>query len=169
MQTKVQTSAVPDTVPCQAAVDSRKCKMECNKPQCAVICPNECDQSSGCPGKCTTQCGHPECKLRCNDTLTCTEVCENPICEWDCAKPKECAKPDCQMHCDLPQCAGSTYRDMPPLSAHEMVVESFGANLANPAKNASGNASLLHVKSTMQKRTLPVNVEFGELVDGKVR
>lgn len=129
----------------KASVSTNMCKMTCDKPQCAVICPNECDQSSGCPGMCTTQCGTPVCKLACNDTLACKQVCENPICDWNCTAPDkespECKKPECILTCETHKdCQGTnTYKDMPPIQSNEIVVDSFGANLTM-------KKSLIHVK-----------------------
>jgi len=137
----------------KSSVSTNQCKMSCDKPQCAVVCPNECDQSSGCPGLCTTQCGTPICKLACNDTLACKQVCEHPICEWNCTEPKEskeCSKPECTLSCETyKDCIGmNTYKDMPPIQSNEIVVESFGANLTMK------NKSLIHVKVIVGRTAL---------------
>lgn len=140
----------------KASIDTKKCKMTCNQPSCAVVCPNTCDGGTGCPQACKTECGTPVCKLACNDTLACKEVCEHPVCTWECTKPK-CPQPNCTMTCEMLDsfaCLKSTYQDLPPVKQNEMVIESFSAKLS--VKNAS---------------LLRVNVSVGKaaLLSGKVR
>merc|ERR1719272_20579 len=99
--------------------------MECDKPECAVMCPKSQCPSHDCPF-CKATCGDPVCKLKCPNKQPCHNVCEQPTCEWKCKAPTECPAPKCQMVCEHPKnCMGNTYQDMPPLQPGEIAVQSF--------------------------------------------
>jgi len=117
-------------------INTNHCKLDCDKPNCAVVCPGgaTCDPVTGClHTKCQTSCSPPMCTLNCSKHPGCREVCEEPICEWECHKPS-CPKPNCTMSCDMPHaCGGQTYKDLPPICSDEVVVNSFGANITHAA------------------------------------
>lgn len=80
-------------------VDPSTCTTECQPPECSVICPK-----SGTAGtKCSTVCGPPTCETKCHQD--CQSKCADPICSFDCTRPTDCPKPDCQLTCDSP-CPG---------------------------------------------------------------
>lgn len=110
------------------AVDIQGCEMECETPQCAVLCP-----STGCPlqtcAKCTTSCSEPMCKLQCPQSQPCQNVCQEPACEWKCTAPTVCPAPKCRMLCESPRnCMTNTFRDLPSLKPGELSVQSFAAS-----------------------------------------
>lgn len=89
-------------------VDDNSCQTTCEEPKCTVICPAHMGQCKGpdCkgPNKCTTVCGAPECKTQC--ARSCESKCADPVCQYECEKPKECPQPRCQMVCDHDACPG---------------------------------------------------------------
>eukprot|EP00451_Oxyrrhis_marina_P003289 CAMPEP_0204274388 /NCGR_PEP_ID=MMETSP0468-20130131/25157_1 /ASSEMBLY_ACC=CAM_ASM_000383 /TAXON_ID=2969 /ORGANISM="Oxyrrhis marina" /LENGTH=567 /DNA_ID=CAMNT_0051250591 /DNA_START=123 /DNA_END=1826 /DNA_ORIENTATION=+ len=83
------------------------CKVKCGQPNCAMFCPEQevCPNGTkvmGCP-KCSTKCDKPKCVVDCAHADTgCKTVCPDPVCDWDCHKPKDCPKPECKMVCEQP-------------------------------------------------------------------
>jgi len=83
------------------------CKVKCGQPNCAMFCPEQevCPNGTkvmGCP-KCSTRCDKPKCVVDCAHADTgCKTVCPDPVCDWDCRKPKDCPKPECKMVCEKP-------------------------------------------------------------------
>lgn len=82
--------------PLKGSVEENGCHTICAEPKCTVICPHSCT-SGNCP-KCRTVCGAPVCKTKCNNE--CMTKCADPICNFQCQKPKECPKPVCAMSCN---------------------------------------------------------------------
>lgn len=123
---------------CQAA-DTSSCKMKCDVPQCAVVCPQrECAAKTGACDSCRTQCSEPMCMLSCPGVQPCTNVCEQPICDWRCREPTVCAKPLCRMVCDAPRSCSRTsfHATLPPKKDDEIAVQSFRASQAAKKKAA---------------------------------
>jgi len=74
------------------------CKRVCRDPQCAVVCPPQCEHGT-CP-QCKTVCSKPICLLNCGPR--CESHCDDPDCVWDCKPDPGCAKPQCKLTCDAP-------------------------------------------------------------------
>mmetsp|Transcript_35510 Transcript_35510/g.80098 ORF Transcript_35510/g.80098 Transcript_35510/m.80098 type:complete len:585 (-) Transcript_35510:68-1822(-) len=109
---------------CQGA-DFSSCAMDCEEPHCAVVCPHKTCPTGGCP-MCATTCSEPTCKLKCPGEQNCYSVCEQPDCEWKCTPPQDCPAPSCHMVCEQPHnCAGGTYRELPPVQPWETTVDQF--------------------------------------------
>jgi len=110
---------------CQGA-DTSQCVMDCNQPQCSVLCPKHPCPFQNCP-QCKSQCSDPMCRLKCPQAQQCRNVCEQPSCEWDCKAPTECPAPQCRMVCESPErCKGeSTYEALPGLQPGETAVQHF--------------------------------------------
>eukprot|EP00747_Dinoflagellata_sp_TGD_P163801 gnl/TRDRNA2_/TRDRNA2_182880_c0_seq1.p1 gnl/TRDRNA2_/TRDRNA2_182880_c0~~gnl/TRDRNA2_/TRDRNA2_182880_c0_seq1.p1 ORF type:complete len:450 (+),score=83.00 gnl/TRDRNA2_/TRDRNA2_182880_c0_seq1:100-1449(+) len=107
--------------------DLSVCHMECEKPHCAVVCPQRNCSSTECP-PCSTTCSEPRCELKCPKTQLCRHVCEQPKCEWRCRAPAACPKPKCQLDCETSKaCEGSTFHELPPLQPGELSVSAFSA------------------------------------------
>lgn len=122
------------------------CRMECGKPDCAVVYPKKICANSSCPIA-ETHCSKPMCKLVCPpDSQNCKDVCENPSCSWKCEAPPSCPKPvcpkpRCKMQCDQPKgCAAlKTSSKLPPLKKGELVVDNFEAPLSFAQKLRSNS------------------------------
>jgi len=109
---------------CQVA-DFSSCGIDCEEPHCAVVCPHKTCPTGGCP-MCATTCSEPTCKLKCPGKQSCYSVCEQPDCEWKCTPPTDCPAPSCHMVCEQPRnCAGGTYRQLPPAQPWETTVAQF--------------------------------------------
>merc|ERR1719247_1955106 len=105
------------------------CQMECDKPQCAMVCKNVQQPNLMVPGAfeksqvCESQCSKPMCKLVCpSGRQNCRNVCEHPRCTWDCQASKQCQQPRCNLNCDKPTaCADlqATFKELPPVAQNE--------------------------------------------------
>jgi hypothetical protein len=110
---------------CTASSSLAGCAMSCDTPKCTTFCRKPCANGQ-CPW-CTTQCSKPECTMKCPDQA-CHEVCNSPLCKWDCQKPDSCPEPDCSLTCEPAACEiGGGYRDFAPLQPGEIVVNTFPA------------------------------------------
>mmetsp|Transcript_105744 Transcript_105744/g.286991 ORF Transcript_105744/g.286991 Transcript_105744/m.286991 type:complete len:551 (+) Transcript_105744:168-1820(+) len=116
-------------------VDLSGCRMNCGKPHCAVICPQDTCMDEDCP-QCETKCSEPMCMLECPRAQPCHNACEHPKCDWKCKAPSTCPKPTCRMACETPHdCVGSTFKELPPLQQGEMLVQSFAAPANLPSRH----------------------------------
>lgn len=133
-------------VRCPSTPDLSKCCFDCEQPQCTVQCPERTCPTMGCP-TCSTTCSDPVCKLKCDDNQPCSTYCEQPKCQWNCSAPTDCPAPKCSMVCEQPKnCLGSTYKQLPPLQAGEVAVQSFQAAGASPSfTNESSGLAFLQV------------------------
>lgn len=135
------------------------CKLGCEQPECATVCPKNHCAKDGCP-KCITNCSQPLCKLRCPQKQNCTSVCETPTCEWQCQKPQSCPKPKCKLECDVQtkDCAKSVHKEMPALKKGEIKVASFVppssllqmSNELTAAEKSNHQREVLHLRATAE-------------------
>jgi len=131
-----------------ATADISGCSMQCDQPQCAVMCPERQCATMDCP-TCTTNCTEPICTLKCPSHQPCRNLCEQPECDWQCRKPESCPQPTCSMVCEQPKaCGGTTHQALPPLAAGEVSVQSFQA----PSHLSSASA----LQRTSQRLHVPV-------------
>merc|ERR1719215_1340014 len=125
------------------------CKMECEEPSCAVVCPERACAAQTC-NACTTNCSKPMCKLNCPDNQDCTEVCETPVCTWDCKAPEKCPKPECHMECEKPRaCMDQGGDTLPAIQPGQSIIRSFETPLS-PVQMDEGDG--------VSSPTLPVTV-----------
>lgn len=128
------------------------CQLECGKPRCAVICPKVTCAEKDC-AICKTECSKPQCNLNCpSGGQNCSDVCENPRCEWECQEPSPemCKMPQCTMSCDTPRsCGGESFKALPPITANETLVKAFETPLllnqqsAGMTRNKEGVLSMM--------------------------
>lgn len=85
-----------------ACTKPTNCYERCDKPTCAVICPQHRCANGFCP-KCITVCKKVQCKTEC--AAKCESRCQEPICTYKC-KPGKCEKPMCTMRCGGRQTCG---------------------------------------------------------------
>jgi len=114
----------------------KACKRVCKDPQCAVVCPPQCEHGR-CP-KCKTVCGASVCSLNCGQSM-CENSCADPDCVWDCKLNPACEKPQCKMTCDNSVCSFGKDQKLPddhevPYMGQEVAWKGLGkipvANLA---------------------------------------
>lgn len=114
---------------CQAA-DTSGCETKCDQPQCNVVCPQRQCGATDCAG-CTAHCSEPMCLLNCPRAQPCRNVCEEPVCTWQCSQPTVCPKPVCHMVCENPKNCPSTrttmHKNLPPLESGEVTMQAFKA------------------------------------------
>lgn len=132
--------------------DTSACRMECEEPNCAVVCPKRDCPGGNCP-QCYTTCSKPVCRMRCAEhEQPCRNVCTHPECKWDCHAPKDCPRPKCEMHCEPPKdCtdpAFSISREFPPLEPGERETTSVA-----PSANASAEGATTTEESVLSSTT----------------
>lgn len=143
-----------------AEIDTSSCAVECDQPSCAVMCPQRFCAKTSC-GNCTATCGEPMCNLKCHKQQPCRNVCEQPDCVWNCKAPEKCQAPQCRMVCDsAKQCAGQTYKELPPLEPGEKAVQSFVA----PLNIATAKAEVMEVPVT-EVENLPSRDDANKVQD----
>lgn len=143
-----------------AEIDTSSCAIECEKPSCAVMCPQRLCAKTSC-GNCTATCSEAMCNLKCHKQQPCRNVCEQPDCVWNCRAPDRCQAPSCRMVCDAAkECAGQTYKELPPLEPGEKAVQSFAA----PLNIATTQAEVMEVPVTEVEK-LPTRDEAGRVQD----
>lgn len=128
--------------------DTSGCAVNCSQPECYAICPKiACNKIENCP-MCTTHCSEAVCKLECPERhgyAYCENVCEAPVCAWQCDIPKACPHPDCHLDCEEPKdCAsgGMSGSPLPPLKDGEFKVHSFRppASIREPTRAKTSDA-----------------------------
>mmetsp|Transcript_51013 Transcript_51013/g.111737 ORF Transcript_51013/g.111737 Transcript_51013/m.111737 type:complete len:506 (+) Transcript_51013:79-1596(+) len=111
-----------------------KCSVSCKNPRCTMFCPeNICDKSKGpCQGpQCDTQCGKPKCNMVCPQELPCENICQKPVCTWDCKEPTACPKPECHLQCQKPNTCKVLQYPLPGLARGATVQSEFTADVAD--------------------------------------
>eukprot|EP00929_Paragymnodinium_shiwhaense_P073858 TRINITY_DN37742_c0_g1_i1.p1 TRINITY_DN37742_c0_g1~~TRINITY_DN37742_c0_g1_i1.p1 ORF type:complete len:268 (-),score=32.30 TRINITY_DN37742_c0_g1_i1:101-904(-) len=120
------------------AMDMSSCERNCDKPQCALVCPGRECATKACP-KCKAACSAPVCRVACPQLQPCRTVCEEPACSWKCRAPQSCPKPVCQLVCVAPKdCPEATtvHKKLPAKDDDEVVMQAFQGPVATAA--ASG-------------------------------
>jgi len=128
-----------------------KCKRVCKDPQCAVVCPPQCEHGA-CP-KCKTVCGASICALQCGDANRCESQCADPDCKWACKADLACAKPECKMKCDTSVCSFGKDQKLPsdadvPYMGQEVAWKGLGKI---PAENLAAFAPKSFSKPLVMK------------------